>query len=107
MKKKLLVPACLGVVSMVAVAVSIALADTPQSQPGQAEFKLPPGWTEADMQACIEAGTPGEMHKRLAKAAGTWQGKSTMWMVPGADPINSECTATVTPIMDGRFTKCE
>jgi len=30
-----------------------------------------------------------------------------MWMVPGAEPMESECKATVTPVMDGRYTKCE
>jgi hypothetical protein len=71
------------------------------------EPKLPPGWTEADMQACMLAGTPGEMHKHLAQAVGTWHGKTTMWMAPGAEPAKSECTSTVTAVMDGRFTRCE
>ena len=59
-------------------------ADVSQDTPaGQEEMKLPPGWTEEDMQACMIAGTPGEMHERLAEDVGTWQGKTTMWMAPG------------------------
>jgi hypothetical protein len=76
----------------------------PEKQP---EFKAPPGWTEADMQACMEAGAPGPNHQTLAKSIGTWRGKTTMWMAPGAQPITSECATTVTDFMDGRFTKWE
>ena len=71
------------------------------------EVKLPPGWTEADMQACMLAGTPGEMHAHLAEAAGTWEGKTSMWMAPGTEPMTSECTSTIKVAMDGRFTQCE
>ncbi len=91
---------------LVAAAV---LAEEPKSDTS-AEAKapqLPPGWTEEDMQACILAGTPGKMHEHLRQGAGVWHGKSTMWMVPGAEPVESECVSTVSPIFDGRYTKCE
>ena len=65
-----------------------AAADKAAARP--AEVKLPPGWTEADLKAFMAAATPGEMHKRLAADAGTWQGKNTMWMAPGADPIETD-----------------
>jgi hypothetical protein len=70
-------------------------------------MKLPPGWTQEDMQACMAAGTPGEQHKRLAKEVGTWNGKTTMWMAPNTEPMTSVCTTTVKPVMDGRYTKAE
>jgi hypothetical protein len=96
MMTKLLVPACIvGLVAMVGLA---AFAQQP-------EAKLPPGWTEQDMEACMLAGTPGKMHEELAKSVGVWHGQNTMWMAPGADPMSSECTVTVTSIMDGRYTK--
>jgi hypothetical protein len=72
-----------------------------------AEVKLPPGWTEADMKAFMAAATPGDMHKRLIADAGTWQGKNTMWMAPGADPIEAEGTNVITPLLDGRFVRIE
>ncbi len=72
-----------------------------------AAMQLPPGWTEADMQACFLAATPGDKHELLIEGSGVWHGKSTMWMSPGAEPIKSECTATMTPMMDGRYLKCE
>jgi hypothetical protein len=97
------------VMGMMIAIGSVAIAD-PSKDPkaaGQPEMKLPPGWTAEDMQACIAAGTPGKMHEHLAKNVGVWLGKTTMWMAPDTQPITSECTATYSPFMDGRFIKCE
>jgi hypothetical protein len=108
--KKILVSTFIAVVALAGVVASIAIAGPSKdakAPAGQPEMKLPPGWTQADMQACIEAGTPGKMQALLAKDAGTWSGKSTMWMAPGAEPMQSESTCTITPIMDGRYVKLE
>jgi hypothetical protein len=107
--KKLFPLAIIAACSLVAVVRSVATAEpSNDSKPsGQPEFKLPPGWTADDMKACMLAGTPGKMHERLAKGSGKWEGKNTMWMFPGADPIKSDCSSIVTPMMEGRFTKCE
>lgn len=107
--RKLSAAVCVAAIAVSAVIGSIAIADSPkESKPAvQAEFKLPPGWTEADMKACMLAGTPGKMHEELAKEAGVWHGKTTMWMYPDAEPMKSECSSTVTPIMDGRYIKVE
>ncbi|HEY3392201.1 MAG TPA: DUF1579 domain-containing protein [Lacipirellulaceae bacterium] len=109
MKKNLFVAGSIAAGCALAVVASLAIAETQNTQvAGQPEFKLPPGWTMEDMEACMLAGTPGEEHKKLAEAAGTWHGKVTMWMAPDTEPMpTSECTAKITPIMDGRFTKCE
>jgi hypothetical protein len=69
--------------------------------------KLPPGWTQADMQACMEAATPGKQQQNLARATGKWTGTTTMWMAPDTQPMTSPVSSTVSTIMDGRFTKCE
>lgn len=82
-------------------------ATPPAAPTGQPEMKLPPGWTSEDMEACMIAGTPGKQHEFLAKQAGTWTGKSQMWMGPGMEVIASECTQTVTVVMDGRYIKTE
>jgi hypothetical protein len=74
---------------------------------GDLQFQLPPGWTKEDVEKCILAGTPGKQQKYLVSEAGEWTGKTTMWMTPDAPPMQSECTATITPIMDGRFTRVE
>ncbi len=80
-------------------------AQAPQG--GDMAMMLPPGWTEADMQACMEAGMTGPQHEMLAKSAGRWSGTSTMWMAPGMPPMTNDCNATITSLMDGRYTRCE
>lgn len=99
-----------GIASMSAsVATAQAKKETkPAAQPAtQPEMALPPGMTEADMMACAQAAQPGEMHAFLAESVGTWSGKTTMWMTPEAEPLHSECTTVITPMMDGRFVRCE
>lgn len=97
------------VLAVAGVAGSLAIAASREDKPTtQPEMKLPPGWSEADMQACIIAGTPGKMHEHLAKGVGVWRGKTTMWMAPGTEPMTSStCTSTVTSIMDGRYIRVE
>lgn len=77
------------------------------AQGDHAAMPLPPGWSEADMQACMLAGQPGPMHKFLTDGAGTWKGKSTMWMAPDMPPTSCENTCTITSVMDGRYTKLD
>ena len=91
------------------MAGAVALADPPKDtkSAAQQEPKLPPGWTKEDFAAFIAAATPGKMHERFKQEVGVWHGKNTMWMAPGAPPIESESTSTVTPLFDGRFTRCE
>jgi hypothetical protein len=106
--KKLFRIALLVATGLVAAIGAVAIADPPQEAKSKApEIKLPPGWTMADLQACIAAGTPGKNQEHLTSGAGAWHGKTTMWMSPGAEPMKSECISTVTPIMDGRYVKVE
>jgi hypothetical protein len=96
--------------SLLVVVGSIALAapEKKEAKPAaQPEMKLPPGWTDADMKAGMDAATPGKMHEHLARDVGVWQGKNTMWMYPGADPMTSDCTFTISAMMGGRYTKCD
>lgn len=58
------------------------------------------------MEMYMKAGTPGEMHKVLARSVGTWAGKVTMYGMPGG-AVESDCTTVITSMMDGRFTKAE
>jgi hypothetical protein len=53
------------------------------------------------------AGTPGNMHARLAQAVGVWEGKGKMWMAPDTDAIPSDCTATTTALMGGHYIRTE
>lgn len=99
----------MAVCGLAAVVGAIAIAETDKdaAPEGKPEMQLPPGWTEAEMHACVRAGTPGKMHKLLAKWSGTWHGRTTMWMAPDADPMTGDCIYTVTPIMEGRYLKGE
>jgi len=69
-RKKLLAPVLVvvGIAALAVLTVAHAKEDKPTGLP--ADFKLPKGWTMEDMQACVLAGTPGEMHKLLAKDIG-------------------------------------
>lgn len=87
--------------------ITIAQSANDPAPAAAQEMKLPAGWTEADMQKMISAGTPGKMHEHLMKSAGNWQGKCTMWMTPGSDPITTDCTYVAKPIMDGRYLQVE
>ena len=78
-----------------------------KTQGDMPQMKLPPGWTQADMQACMAAATPGPMQQKLARGVGHWTGKCTQWMAPDTEPTTSECTATISSMMDGRYTKVE
>lgn len=89
------------------LAIAGGTADVAKNGAKTMDMPLPKGMTPEQMQACMEAGIPGKMHEYLAKGAGTWAGKSIMKMTADSEPMNSECTLTVTPIMDGRFVKTE
>ena len=108
--QKIIVPVCISVVGLLAAVGSLAMGDPskdlkPAGQP--TDMQLPPGWTPEDMQACMVAATPGSQHQMLASGAGSWSGKSQMWMAPGMPAMNTENTCTVTPIMDGRYVRTE
>lgn len=93
---------CSAMVVAVVSAAALAIADSATAPPA-GEPQLPQGWTMEDAQAMAEAGTPGEMHKKLAADIGTWKCKTSMWMAPGAPAMESEGVSKVTPLMDGRF----
>lgn len=101
--------AAIALTALTTLAGSIAMADPPAKteSTGKPEMQLPPGWTQADMQAVVAAATPGKMHKHLTSGAGVWNCNNTMWMGPDAEPIKTEGTTTITPILGGRFIKLE
>jgi hypothetical protein len=55
------------------------------------------------MQKMMEAGTPGEQHKMLAKGDGKWIAEMTMWMSPDAPPMTAKSIATNKMILGGRY----
>jgi hypothetical protein len=65
------------------------------------------GGTPMDKNAMMELwkqlATPGEPHKMLASLAGSWTTKAKEWMEPGKPATESEGTAEIKTLMDGRF----
>lgn len=107
--KSLFAAMLLAAVAVTSAIATLAIAESSQEAPaaGGVGHPLPPGWTLEDMQAMMAAGTPGKMQELLAKDAGVWRGKTTMWMYPGAEPMTSEGKSTITPFFEGRYVKCE
>jgi len=101
----------MGVSALALIAGSIAIAqpgkDAKDAKGAPPEMQLPPGWTSEDMQACMQAGIPGEQHAMMSKSVGTWNGKCEMWMAPGMPGSKSECKSVVTSLMDGRFVQID
>lgn len=61
------------------------------------------GPSDADMQKMMQAAAPGPEHQRLAKMAGDWTFTNTMWMAPGAPPMQSTGTMHAETTMGGRY----
>lgn len=96
------------VAGLAAIAGSVVLADPKADAPaGMPEMQLPKGWTPEDMQACMQAGTPGKEHAMLAKLAGTWTSNEKMRMGPDMPEMPSTGTWTMTSILDGRYVQLD
>lgn len=80
-----------------------ATATTATTPATTTETPAPPMDSAAKMKAWMDFMTPGEPHKMLAAATGTWKTESTMWMEPGAQPMTSTGTSTNTMILGGRY----
>lgn len=112
---------CLTFAALAAIAGTITFAQPPAKEAKPATKPAQPAAPAAkdagqpemseqdqkDMQCMMEAATPGKMHEYLAKGVGNWTGKNKMWMKEGAPPMESDCTAVVTAVLDGRFFKTE
>lgn len=54
------------------------------------------------------AGVPLKMHGPMEHIAGVWTGRAQMWIGPGVqEPVEGVCTWRVTPILGGRYVRCE
>ncbi len=49
----------------------------------------------------MDYATPGDMQKMMASWNGNWQGESTMWTNPGAEPMKATLTTVNKMIMNG------
>jgi hypothetical protein len=73
------------------------------TQAGEAEPATPDPEMAAMIAAFEEAGAPGEHHAHLADAVGEWTVVAKIWMAPDAPPTVTPGTATVRPILGGRY----
>jgi hypothetical protein len=71
------------------------------SKAQQAQHKMTPE-QQAEMEAYMKAGAPGEQHKRLAAMAGKYSVKMRSWHEPGGPAMEESGTATRSMALDGR-----
>jgi hypothetical protein len=90
----------LGAAALVLASSAITTTVMSQSQK-QDPKQAPPG--AAEMEAWLKLAAPGPEHARLMKSAGKWTQKNTHWMYPGAEGQVATATATMEPILGGRF----
>ena len=63
-------------------------------------------FAQGEMEAqkkMMEYMTPGEYHKRMAKAVGDWTAKSQFWMAPDTQPMETNGTVKAEMILGGRY----
>jgi len=70
-------------------------ASTPQAPPQLDSATMAKNW-----QGYM---TPGEMHKMMAKMAGTWNGDISMWMKPGDAPMTNKGVAVYKTVLNGLY----
>lgn len=58
---------------------------------------------QAMMEIWKKLATPGEPHKLFATLAGSWTTTTKEWMEPGKPPTESNGTAEMKMLLDGRF----
>ncbi len=92
MKLKLLVTA----LALAALASPLAAQDNKQAPQMSAQ-------EQKEMQAWMQAGTPGDAHKALNGMVGTWDAKVTMWNKPGAPPMSATGVSENKWILGGRW----
>src|SRR5262245_22069915 len=73
------------------------------SAPGSDLKKASPPNEAEMMKMMMELSKTGENHKLLSGMAGNWDYTVKMWMDPSAPATSSSGTATIKPIMDGRY----
>ena len=83
---------------------SAALSLPSPAQDNDAPKKEDKKAKESEMMATMmELAKPGENHKLLADAAGTWDYKVKFWMSPDGPPMESTGTSVARIVMEGRY----
>ncbi len=82
--------------TLLAAAVLLALPAAAQDQPQMTPEQM------AEMQAYMDAGTPGAPHQELASTIGTYRMVIKSWHEPGGPAMEDTGTAVRKMILDGR-----
>ena len=94
-------PLSMTLAAIAAVALFAAAAVHAQDASKSAPPQMTPE-QQAEMEAYMKAGTPGEQHKRLAAMAGKYSVKMKTWHEPGGPATEESGTATRSMALDGR-----
>lgn len=84
--------ACLAALAAVFACPVSAQEEAPQMTPEQ----------QAEMEAYMSAGTPGEVHEKIARAVGDYDLSIKSWHSPDAEPSVEKGTGTRRMILGGR-----
>ena len=79
--------------------------DTTKTEASVSKQETPPPKMDsaAMMKAMMDYGTPGEMHKMLAKSDGNWTEDITFWMDPAALPQKMSASCTNKMVLNGLY----
>lgn len=92
--------------AVLSVTALLALPAAAQSKDQTPPAGQPPQMSAEDkamMEAFERMGRVGENHKLLEPTAGEWSAKVTMWMKPGAPPVESAGTMVTRSVYGGRY----
>ncbi len=79
---------------------AVVLAATAAAQEGQMPEMTPE--QKAEMEAYVQAGTPGPAHQAMAATVGTYDCNVKSWHDPSTPPMEEAGTATRAMALDGR-----
>jgi hypothetical protein len=78
--------------------------DTTKTEASVPKQEVPPKMDSAAMmKAMMDYGTPGEMHKMLAKSDGNWTEDITFWMDPSAPAQKMTASCTNKMVLNGLY----
>jgi len=91
------------------VALGILLAGTTGAVLAGEKKTMKPSQEDVDamMGQYMKLAQPGEHHAHLARLAGTWDAKATMWQTPEAEPQTSAGVSKNVMALGGRFMQME
>ncbi len=91
-----------AVKGMLWTACAALFATTVIADDGKQDKPRPTAEQQAEMDAYVQAGTPGAPHAALALAAGSYDVKLKSWYEAGGEPVEETGTATRQMILGGR-----